>query len=162
GRISLFVRPFAYVDIAPFAGLRLEPDLHRLARRRVDEFLARRAPIARKRRSSGQLAVNRLGDGGDDDQATENECRNSRKAWRRVSSTSAVYSLISPPTIERSAAARLPPMLRLRTTTPKTWPKASTVRWPATFSVVVTIMAAPPSDWSVKANRCRAPAPDIR
>jgi hypothetical protein len=34
----------------------------------------------------------------------------------------------------------LPPSPRLRTTTPKHWPSVSTVRCPAMFSVVATIM----------------------
>ena len=37
---------------------------------------------ARMGRAPGQLAVNRLGDGGDDNKTTEDERRNSRKAWR--------------------------------------------------------------------------------
>ena len=61
-------------------------------------------------------------------------------AWRRASSSIWVYSLISPPTIERRPAMMLPPRPRLRTTTPKTWPRVVTVRCPAMFSVVAMIM----------------------
>src|SRR6185295_3871294 len=47
---------------------------------------------------------------------------NRSSAWRRVSSSRLVYSWISPPPSERSPAMRLPPMPRLRTTSPKTMP----------------------------------------
>src|SRR5665811_2447155 len=49
-------------------------------------------------------------------------------AWRRVSSSSSVYSWISPPPMERSPAMMLPPRPRLRTTSPKTIPFVSTTR----------------------------------
>src|SRR5580704_17615611 len=62
------------------------------------------------------------------------------KAWRRASSRSRVYSWISPPTMVRSPAMMLPPSPRLRTTTPKHCPSVWTVRCPAMFSVVTTIM----------------------
>src|SRR6185437_2195509 len=48
-------------------------------------------------------------------------------AWRRASSSIWVYSLISPPTIERNPAITLPPMPRLRTTRPNTWPLLSVI-----------------------------------
>ena len=50
------------------------------------------------------------------------------RACRRVSSRSEVYSLISPPPIDRRPAMRLPEKPRLRTTRPKTWPFVSTTR----------------------------------
>ena len=53
-------------------------------------------------------------------------------AWRRVSSRRLVYSWISPPPSERSPAITLPPIPRLRTTRPNTWPFVSTTRQPAT------------------------------
>src|SRR6185437_8025833 len=65
-------------------------------------------------------------------------------AWRRASSRSCVYSVISPPASERSPAMMLPPRPRLRTTTPNTWPLTSLTRKPATFSVVTTSMASAP------------------
>src|SRR5690349_4043628 len=46
-------------------------------------------------------------------------------ACRRASSSSCVYSVISPPTMERRPARILPPSPRLRTTTPNTWPLVS-------------------------------------
>src|SRR6185312_6071141 len=49
-------------------------------------------------------------------------------AWRRASSRSCVYSVISPPASERSPAMMLPPRPRLRTTTPNTWPLTSLTR----------------------------------
>src|SRR5579864_8233400 len=64
-------------------------------------------------------------------------------AWRRASSRSCVYSVISPPTIERSPAMMLPPSPRLRTTTPNTCPLTSRTRYPGTFSVVTTSMNTP-------------------
>src|SRR5271165_3786556 len=67
------------------------------------------------------------------------------RAWRRASSRSWVYSWISPPTIERRPAITFPPSPRLRTTTPKHCPSVCTVRWPATFSVVATIIGDPSS-----------------
>src|SRR6185312_12617205 len=65
-------------------------------------------------------------------------------AWRRVSSSSWVYSWISPPTMERRLATMLPPRPRERTTTPKTWPSVLARRVPGMFSVVVTSMAGGP------------------
>src|SRR4029077_15361908 len=59
-------------------------------------------------------------------------------AWRRVSSTSRVYSTISPPAMVRRLAMMLPARPRLRTTTPKTWPRAHFTSYPAGLSVVVT------------------------
>src|ERR1700694_3854999 len=59
-------------------------------------------------------------------------------ACRRVSSTILVYSTISPPAIDRRPAMMLPPRPRLRTTTPKTWPRAHFTSEPAGRSVVVT------------------------
>ena len=53
---------------------------------------------------------------------------------------SAVTMPISPPTIERRPATRLPPRPPLRTTTPKHCPSVCTVRCPAMFSVVATII----------------------
>src|SRR5215475_326535 len=66
-------------------------------------------------------------------------CTSRSSAWRRASSSICVYSWISPPTIDRSAATRLPPRPLLRTTTPKHCPSIRTVRCPVTFSVVTTI-----------------------
>src|SRR5271155_171705 len=62
------------------------------------------------------------------------------KAWRRASSSNRVYSWTPPPTMVRTPAMMLPPNPRLRTTTPKHCPSVWTVRWPAIFSVVTTIM----------------------
>src|SRR5712691_4931231 len=61
-------------------------------------------------------------------------------ACRRASSSSSVYSTISPPPIDRSVATMLPPSPRLRTTSPKTCPFISTIRCPVTSSVVTTII----------------------
>src|ERR1700758_208033 len=66
-------------------------------------------------------------------------CTMRSSAWRRASSSIWVYSWISPPTIERNPAMKLPPIPRLRTTTPKHCPSIRTVRYPVTFSVVTTI-----------------------
>src|SRR5205807_6175522 len=63
-------------------------------------------------------------------------------ACRRASSSSSVYSTISPPPIDRSVATMLPPSPRLRTTSPKTCPFISTIRCPVTSSVVTTIISA--------------------
>src|SRR5256885_8224375 len=65
-------------------------------------------------------------------------------AWRRASSRSSVYSVISPPPRERRPAMMLPPRPRLRTTRPKTWPFISTIRCPVTSSVVTTIIFPSP------------------
>src|SRR5207248_7603923 len=65
------------------------------------------------------------------------------RAWRLVSSSSSVYSWISPPTSERRPAAMVPPSPRLRTTSPKTWPFVSATRWPATNGAVETITLPP-------------------
>src|ERR1700753_3899213 len=64
-------------------------------------------------------------------------------ACRRASSRSWVYSVISPPTMDRRPAMMLPPNPRLRTTTPNTCPLTSLTRYPATFSVVTTSMIHP-------------------
>src|SRR6201995_5635419 len=69
-------------------------------------------------------------------------CVSRSSAWRRASSSICVYSWISPPTIDRSPAIRLPPRPLLRTTTPKHCPSMRTVRCPVTFSVVTMINAA--------------------
>jgi hypothetical protein len=66
-------------------------------------------------------------------------CTSRSSAWRRASSSICVYSWISPPTIDRSPAMRLPPRPLLRTTTPKHCPSIRTVRCPVTFSVVTII-----------------------
>src|ERR1700677_3403704 len=92
------------------------------------------------------------------------------KAWRRASSRSRVYSWISPPTMVRRLAMMLPPSPRLRTTTPKHCPSVWTVRWPAMFSVVATIMREFLPEQSARFRRgshakpnqrlhCRAEAP---
>ena len=62
-------------------------------------------------------------------------------AWRRASSSICVYSVISPPTRERRPATKLPPMPRLRTTTPKTCPSVRATRCPAMKSVVAMIIS---------------------
>src|SRR6185369_14761827 len=49
-------------------------------------------------------------------------------AWRRASSRSCVYSVISPPTSDRRPAMMFPPSPRLRTTTPNTCPFTSLTR----------------------------------
>ena len=74
-------------------------------------------------------------------------------AWRRVSSRSEVYSWISPPTSERKKAARLPARPRLRTTRPKTWPLASTIRWPVRYGVVTRITSCLRSRAAVRSAR---------
>jgi len=64
-------------------------------------------------------------------------------ACARASCTVRVKSVISPSTIELSAAPSWPTMLRLSTVIPKTSPSVSTTSWPATASVVAINIVTP-------------------
>src|SRR5207253_7253744 len=59
-----------------------------------------------------------------------------------ASSISWVYSVISPPTIERSPAMMLPPSPRLRTTTPKHWPLTNTLALDLGYPVMGDILGS--------------------